>query len=122
MESSSNVDGKVSIKLVLDDRLVSLDPLTGQVTSSQSLSTLPLPVSELDFLMVKAQNEDVLLAVPKSGEGQVGVLQNEIALEKLTIPPIFFTSVDRVNGKINGHSINMRTMKSENIWKITLGD
>lgn len=81
VEQRTGSDGKVSIMLVLENRLVSLDPLTGQVASEEPLSSLPLPTSEMDFMMIRQQHEDVLLAVPKSGEGKVGVLQSGIAFD-----------------------------------------
>lgn len=121
VEQRSGRDGHVRVMLVLEDRLVSLDPLTGQVASSQPLSMLSLPTAQMDFIMVRQHNGEVLLAVPKSGEGQVAVLAEGITLDSANTPPLFFTSIDRENGRINGHSINTKKMTAENTWKINLG-
>ena len=122
VEQRSGPGGQVSVMLVLEDRLVSLDPLTGQVASSEPLPASALPTSQMDFIMVRQQKDAALLAVPKSGEGQVSVLQNGFAPGSLDTSPLFFTSVDQVNGRINGHRINTKTMTAENTWKISLGE
>ena len=71
--------------------------------------------------MVKQQKGTAILAVPKSGEGQISVLQNGAVFDGLETPPLYFTSVDQTNGRINGHRINTKAMKAESTWKISLG-
>ena len=70
--------------------------------------------------MVRKQPDaNVIVSVPKNGEGQVKILDDDNSQKIDT--PLFFTSVEKETGSIYGHRINTATLSCDSIWTIELG-
>ena len=112
-------EGQFKVALIMQDELVSLDSQTGNLISRQPLTGISS--EETGFIMVRDQNDaNVLLGVPKNAEGKITVLDNNPA--DLADTPLYFTSVSKDTGKISGYRINTKTLTSDSIWTISLGN
>lgn len=102
----------------MEDTVVSLDPQTGNEISRQPISGVSS--EEMGYIMVRnKQQNNIILGVPKNGEGKITVLDSNPADQDDT--PLFFTSVSKEAAKIFGYQINTASLSCNHLWTINLG-
>ena len=110
----------MTVAIVTKHQLINLDPFTGAIVSRVNHE---VDLKTHRFIMIKSANDiSSLIAVPKSSyPDKVEYSASLVGLTHADIKPLFYTQIDEKNSRMDGYTIELKSLIAKKVWTISLG-